>query len=615
LEKNLSIPSTSIKRRKTAAHKYGRSPTDYPNPVHQPNQCGISSLLDDDDDMNALNEDKKGQPGGKQSLIINDKGHPLYLCDPSKVLNETGLQKIQFALNNFTNFVNNEQDAISESILRCEEDKIGYTPRRTRSRNRSLKGVGVRRRAFRSKVFHWDRIEDSIKNAYKWDRSDETSIPENGVNHHESTDQHRHLHIGVSSKKQARIIEQNSNQRQDLNALHISENSDRVQRKRKLNFWNYLANHGDSEDRFLELIGEGNDGTDDGYAFDFFDDDHNDDKNSKDFDPYEEERKDMNQIRIAVAIVEKINLRAILHALSYYTYEDEDDMVNDAAQYFAEYLYDSWKLGYSGGSNKNCGPTGILIFLSVKDRVCFISTGRKVNAILPWWRLEGVISRIKPDLRSEDYEKAILNTIDELERLVSLGPPTFSDRFHDFLERFGVVIMFALFTFIFAVWGEYRDRWNRWQLTETMSRLNQKEKSDALSLQREYHCTACPICLENFEHKKAEKRKLWMCVGNRIIHQSSGDDQVDNLVGSDDLPLKLLRCGHVFCETCWKAWVSSGQGNPYACPVCRQDVGGMLFRSSYSYSGNHNQGVIGRESQVLRDAYGTFTGIIPVQGN
>jgi hypothetical protein len=45
------------------------------------------------------------------------------------------------------------------------------------------------------------------------------------------------------------------------------------------------------------------------------------------------------------------------------------------------------------------------------------------------------------------------------------------------------------------------------------------------------------------------------------------------LIGTDKLPIKLLRCGHIFDTTCWKIWVDSGQGNPWVCPVCRQDVG------------------------------------------
>jgi len=33
------------------------------------------------------------------------------------------------------------------------------------------------------------------------------------------------------------------------------------------------------------------------------------------------------------------------------------------------------------------------------------------------------------------------------------------------------------------------------------------------------------------------------------------------LIGTDDKPIKLLRCGHIFDMTIWQMWVDSGQGN------------------------------------------------------
>ena len=45
------------------------------------------------------------------------------------------------------------------------------------------------------------------------------------------------------------------------------------------------------------------------------------------------------------------------------------------------------------------------------------------------------------------------------------------------------------------------------------------------------------------------------------------------IIGSDDKPIKLLRCGHIFDLSCWQMWVDSGTGNPWICPVCRQDIG------------------------------------------
>lgn len=288
-----------------------------------------------------------------------------------------------------------------------------------------------------------------------------------------------------------------------------------------------------------------------------------------------------------------MNVPAVLRQGTYYTYEDEDDMVNDAAQIFARYLHDHWWDNLPPGKNtQETHDYAILIFLSIQDRVCFISTGSAISTVLPWWRLEHIVSSMKPDLRHRDYGHALLTAIDDLTNMLLAGPPTLEDRLHDFLARFGVVIAFAIFTFFFGAWGEYRDRRKRWQYAESRSKLNGVEKQKARLLQRDFKTTACPICLESFDYgedlmlnddtdeenrdtKKhsvpEEERKLLSGTTSSTLKRV--DSYGIPLCGSDRRKIKLLRCGHIFCETCWKGWVHSGQGNPCICPVCRQDVG------------------------------------------
>jgi len=292
-------------------------------------------------------------------------------------------------------------------------------------------------------------------------------------------------------------------------------------------------------------------------------------------------------IQIAVAMVKKINLQEVFPSDAYYSFEDDENIVNKAAQYFARYLHDEWAVG-----SAECGQTGILIFISVMDRVCFISTGAAVMPILPWWRLERVITNMKPDLRNKDYNAAILHAINMIAFLLEDGPPTLSDRVEDFLERFGVVIGFALFTFLFASWGEYRDRRKRWVYTEARSRLTQKEVARAKMLQKEYHINVCPICLEEFPRPTTPLLKPDPTKSNDKLspppsekpYDLKSEESVIAEVGSDGQPIKLLRCGHVFCECCWKCWVNSGQGNPCMCPVCRRDVGRKLSQRNIASS-------------------------------
>lgn len=136
-------------------------------------------------------------------------------------------------------------------------------------------------------------------------------------------------------------------------------------------------------------------------------------------------------ITLAVAAVSKMNIGNVLRQASYYTYEeDEDDMVSDAAQIFARQLHEHW----------NVGDFGILLFLSVRDRICFISTGSGLTQVLPWWRLDQIVNTMKPDLRHRDYGNAIVSAIQDLTSMLASGPPTWEDRLCDFVSRYVIQI-------------------------------------------------------------------------------------------------------------------------------------------------------------------------------
>ncbi|GKY93735.1 hypothetical protein MPSEU_000340600 [Mayamaea pseudoterrestris] len=323
-------------------------------------------------------------------------------------------------------------------------------------------------------------------------------------------------------------------------------------------------------------------------------------------------------VHIAVATVRKMNLAAVLRSGSYFSYEDENEMVNDAAQIFARSLFDAWfsgpaanvqVSGSSDGHDSSDEEEGdddhdddenshdedelpdipssyILIFLSIQDRVCFITTGMELSYVLPWWRLDHVVAAMKPALSQSEFGPAIATGMQLLTALLQAGPPTWTDRCHDFMARFGVVIAFAIFTFVFGAWGEYRDRRKRWQYAEQRSKLSGVDRDKARQLQKEYHSRVCPICLECFDYgdslgKDGNEKALQdldssveECLKTPVTKNLKRVDSFGiPLKGADGKKIKLLRCGHLFCETCWSQWVHSGCGNPCNCPVCRQDVG------------------------------------------
>lgn len=282
------------------------------------------------------------------------------------------------------------------------------------------------------------------------------------------------------------------------------------------------------------------------------------------------------EMQVAVAIVSKLNLQSVFLDNSWHSYQDQADVFNDATQYFSRYLFEQWIA--SSSSQNSCSQLGILIFVSVKDLTCYIVSGAAVESVIPWWRMEYIANEIKAGLKQrQNYGKTLLGAISDLRILAEMGPPSVSDRIGDFLKRFGAVVGFSLFAFICAFGSEYGDRIRRWHIIEKRSKLNSGDKIRAMSLQEEFHCTSCPICLEefpssNYLHSKLKFKDSKITLDTNMEGTENNGESVP-LFGNDGLPLKLLRCGHAFDFTCWKCWVEKGNGDPFKCPVCRQDIG------------------------------------------
>lgn len=148
-------------------------------------------------------------------------------------------------------------------------------------------------------------------------------------------------------------------------------------------------------------------------------------------------------------------------------------------------------------------------------------------------------------------------------------------------------------------WGEYRDRRKRWHYAEQRSKLTGVDRQKAQKLQQEFCTRCCPICLESFDygcgHSDVNQERSSLRMEEIASHETEEVSATEKTLlflprsitwnvavddfgiprrGADGKKLKMLRCGHIFCETCWKSWVhSSACGSPCQCPVCRQDVG------------------------------------------
>merc|ERR1712165_240450 len=181
--------------------------------------------------------------------------------------------------------------------------------------------------------------------------------------------------------------------------------------------------------------------------------------------------------------------------------------------------------------------------------------------------------------------------------------------------------------------GEERNKMTYMRVRTQLNRLDQER---ALALMGQYQPTSCPICLEDFEvvdgenddgnddkkddemndggqSKEQDKDAISISDGDnssttlrrRNVNStsdsiegnattSSGEEQTSTIpssdlsthptsasqsqpkqcryIGKDGQPVKLLRCGHVFCQSCFDDWVQMGRSDVFKCPVCKQDI-------------------------------------------
>lgn len=168
-----------------------------------------------------------------------------------------------------------------------------------------------------------------------------------------------------------------------------------------------------------------------------------------------------------------------------------------AAQSFAVALHDSWGVGGTHDGREN----GVVIFLSVEDRVVYISTGRDVKHLVTAEEIKVLIESIKPYLRKEDYGRAIALMIIRIELLLQGSGNT-----HNQGELQSTTTLFAqplLFFCVFLVaWMFYSSdkKNNREQrLMEGKAKLDAFMQDVNRSLDnKKYITSSCPICLEEY---------------------------------------------------------------------------------------------------------------------
>jgi uncharacterized membrane protein YgcG len=257
-------------------------------------------------------------------------------------------------------------------------------------------------------------------------------------------------------------------------------------------------------------------------------------------------------IQIAVALVEQMDF------VNNDAYRENEVDMEEIARQFAMSLHNKWGIGQemlaideedSTESNIS-GGTGVLLFLSVRDRVVFISVGGALKQVLTSGRIKRIIHKhMTAELKRANFELGLTRGIDAIVELLERGEePSLLEKFFD---RWFNMDNIVVFVWIICVLGNVLKQWKRQREQRIYAKVavqfSELDRAKAQALRGSYQrITNCPICLEDFSSKDC---------------------------GSDGQPLQLLRCGHVFDKTCYQKWISSGRGHVTKCPVCRADVG------------------------------------------
>jgi uncharacterized membrane protein YgcG len=165
-------------------------------------------------------------------------------------------------------------------------------------------------------------------------------------------------------------------------------------------------------------------------------------------------------------------------------------------------------------------------------------------------RVDDVIHDMISPMRQAKYDTGILQAIKRIIDLVEKGEPTFWEKVLNLFRPENFIVTFWIFLVFNGFFQAWKQRREQRAYVQVASQLSELDRAQAEALQGNYHPqTSCPICLESFQSET---------------------------VGTDGQPIKLLRCGHVFDDSCWCEWVSSGRGDVTKCPVCRMDIGPAL---------------------------------------
>ncbi len=198
---------------------------------------------------------------------------------------------------------------------------------------------------------------------------------------------------------------------------------------------------------------------------------------------------------IAVVVIQKMHMKGIASR-----------NIDDAAEEFAKLLHNKWGVGNKETNN------GIVVFLSIDDRIVYISTGVGVKKEVNYDTIQSIISGMRPLLRKSDYGGAIAQAIIEIDLAlngkfdskirgayggINRGSNGIEESSESNGESFVAFGFFGIFLGI-AFFLQYRRNRQLRGYERGTAALNSIMREVERAEDNRFNSTSCPICLEDF---------------------------------------------------------------------------------------------------------------------
>jgi hypothetical protein len=246
---------------------------------------------------------------------------------------------------------------------------------------------------------------------------------------------------------------------------------------------------------------------------------------SEEKDVIEGKINEIKDIEIGVAIVQKMKKIS------------SEDSIDDLAKEYAMHLHNSWGIGDPKQQN------GLLIFLSLQDRVVFLSRGNGLSTQLNSIVIQLLISHMRPYLQEGSYAKAVEAVLIEIDLLLH-------DQTNSALHSAAIKQQYfqtIVYGFVFCLFGAlmyygYRQHQQEEEMRRGERALSRLIKEISNENDNKFRFSSCPICMEEFHYAPHTGEGLEDNTINEIETPVTGTCPPPSLPLALDLSLTYLTC-------------------------------------------------------------------------